>query len=98
MNILLIEDEPEVVGFIKKGLEEQGYSVTATYDGRAGENIAIEKNFDLVEMKNEADGQKAIDELNQKEYEGRSISVSVAKPRAEGPRPGQGHRHDSMAE
>jgi two-component system copper resistance phosphate regulon response regulator CusR len=48
MNILLIEDEPEVVGFIKKGLEEQGHNITAVYDGQSGKTIAIEKDFDLV--------------------------------------------------
>ena len=65
--------------------------ITDKFSGRS-------RGFGFVEMKNDADGQKAIDELNQKDYEGRNISVSVAKPRTEGPRPGQGHRHDSMAE
>jgi RNA recognition motif-containing protein len=43
------------------------------------------RGFGFVEMKNEGDGQKAIDELNQKDYEGRNISVSIAKPRTENP-------------
>ncbi|ERR1700722_1710684 len=65
--------------------------ITDKFSGRS-------RGFGFVEMKNDSDGQKAIDELNQKEYEGRSISVSVAKPREEGSRPSHGHRHDSMAE
>lgn len=42
------------------------------------------KGYGFVEMNDEASGQKAIDELNGAEYDGRTISVSVARPRAEG--------------
>jgi two-component system copper resistance phosphate regulon response regulator CusR len=48
MNILLIEDEPEVANFIRTGLEEQEYKVTVMHDGLAGQNAAIEQNFDLL--------------------------------------------------
>lgn len=42
------------------------------------------KGYGFVEMDDEAAGQKAIDELNGAEYDGRTISVSVARPRTEG--------------
>ncbi|GAB6011147.1 RNA recognition motif domain-containing protein [Viscerimonas tarda] len=42
------------------------------------------KGYGFVEMADEASGQKAIDELNSAEYDGRVISVSVARPRTEG--------------
>lgn len=48
MNILLIEDEPEVAAFIKTGLEEQHYVVTVVSDGLEGTQIAAEQNFDLL--------------------------------------------------
>ena len=47
-KILLVEDEKNVVSFVKKGLEEEGYSVTAAYDGTAGWNHAKNERFDLV--------------------------------------------------
>lgn len=47
------------------------------------------KGYGFVEMNDEAAGQKAIDELNGAEYDGRTISVSVARPRAEGAGGGQ---------
>nr|WP_297162107.1 RNA-binding protein [uncultured Dysgonomonas sp.] len=50
------------------------------------------KGYGFVEMNDEASGQKAIDELNGAEYDGRTISVSVARPRAEG---GAGPRRSS---
>ena len=42
------------------------------------------KGYGFVEIADEAAGQKAIDELNGAEYDGRTISVSVARPRTEG--------------
>ena len=43
------------------------------------------RGFAFVEMTNDAEGQKAIDELNGVEYDQKVISVSVARPRAEKP-------------
>lgn len=43
------------------------------------------RGFGFVEMADDAQGQKAIDELNQAEYDGKVISVSVAKPRESRP-------------
>lgn len=43
------------------------------------------RGFGFVEMPENEQGQKAIDELNQAEYDGKVISVNVAKPRADRP-------------
>jgi len=48
MNILLVEDEPEVAAFIKTGLEEQQYNVTVVHDGLEGATVAATQNFDLL--------------------------------------------------
>lgn len=48
MNILLVEDEPKVSAFIKKGLEEQHYFVKAVNDGNNGQHIALTQDFDLI--------------------------------------------------
>ena len=48
VNILVVEDEPKVVAFLKKGLEEHGYSVDVAYDGHMGEKLAIKGGYDLV--------------------------------------------------
>ncbi|MDU1889205.1 MAG: RNA-binding protein [Dysgonomonas sp.] len=42
------------------------------------------KGYGFVELEDNAAGQKAIDELNGAEYDGRTISVSEARPRTEG--------------
>lgn len=43
------------------------------------------RGFGFVEMPDDEAAQKAIDELNQAEYDGKVISVSVAKPRESRP-------------
>lgn len=48
MNILLVEDEPKVAEFIRKGLKEQLYEVTLAYDGIMGERLALENDYDIV--------------------------------------------------
>jgi len=48
MNILLVEDEPKVADFIKKGLREQSHNVEVAYDGLLGETLVHEKEYDLV--------------------------------------------------
>ena len=44
------------------------------------------KGFGFVEFEDEANNQKAIDELNGKELDGRAIAVSEARPREDRPR------------
>ncbi len=48
MHILLIEDEPHVAAFIKKGLSGQGYGITLAGDGVSGAEIAVKDDFALV--------------------------------------------------
>ena len=44
------------------------------------------KGFGLVEFADEANNQKAVDELNGKELDGREINVSLARPKEDRPR------------
>ena len=44
------------------------------------------KGYGFVEIENEEEAKKAIEELNGAEYDGRVISVSEARPRTEEPR------------
>jgi RNA recognition motif-containing protein len=43
------------------------------------------KGFGFVEMSNDSEGQAAIDALNGKDLDGRSLNVNVARPREERP-------------
>ena len=48
MKILVIEDEPSVSSFIKKGLEEQGNEVVQAFDGASGVKLACQYEFDII--------------------------------------------------
>ena len=48
MRILLVEDEKKVASFIKKGLEEEFYSVDLAYDGKTGLHLALSEEHDLI--------------------------------------------------
>lgn len=43
------------------------------------------KGFGFVEFENEEDNQKAVDQLDGKELDGRTISVSLARPKEDRP-------------
>ncbi|WMJ74936.1 response regulator transcription factor [Cytophagaceae bacterium ABcell3] len=48
MKILVVEDEPKVASFIKKGLEEELHEVEVAYDGFVGKEMALSNSFDLL--------------------------------------------------
>ncbi len=48
MRILVVEDEKKVSNFIKKGLEEEHYSVDTAYDGEDGLYMAEVNEYDLI--------------------------------------------------
>ncbi|MCU0412915.1 MAG: response regulator transcription factor [Ignavibacteriaceae bacterium] len=48
MKILIIEDEPQVVEFLVKGLTEKGYETIVAYDGQMGERLVLKGEFDFI--------------------------------------------------
>lgn len=48
MKVLLVEDEPKVVDFLRQGLHEQGYEIDVAYDGKMGERLANQNKYDLI--------------------------------------------------
>jgi DNA-binding response OmpR family regulator len=47
-RVLLIEDEPGIVDFVRRGLEAEGLSVEAALDGIEGERLALRDSFDAI--------------------------------------------------
>ena len=48
MKILVIEDDPTVGGYVKRGLEEQRWGVDLVADGEEGEQRARSEAYDLI--------------------------------------------------
>jgi len=48
VKIFVVEDEKKLAGFMRKGLEEQGFAVTVSHDGNEAYTLACTQSFDLI--------------------------------------------------
>ncbi len=48
LKLLVVEDEPKVGAFIKEGLEEQGYLVDLVTDGKIGQDMFENHQYEMV--------------------------------------------------
>lgn len=48
MKILLVEDEPKLASFVKKGFESEGFWVEVAYDGRTGRSLIQQNPYSLL--------------------------------------------------
>ena len=62
--------------FEQYGTVSSAKIITDKFSGRS-------RGFGFVEMDNEEEARRAIEQLNEAEYDGRTLSVDVAKPRTE---------------
>jgi DNA-binding response OmpR family regulator len=46
--VLVIEDEPGIVDFVRRGLEAKGFKVQVALDGIEGERLALSESFDAI--------------------------------------------------
>jgi DNA-binding response OmpR family regulator len=47
-RVLVVEDEPGIVDFVRRGLEAEGFAVQSALDGLAGQRLALAGGFDVV--------------------------------------------------
>lgn len=47
-HILIVEDEEGILQFLKQGLEEENYQITAVNNGLDGYNLSQKEKFDLI--------------------------------------------------
>jgi two-component system copper resistance phosphate regulon response regulator CusR len=63
VKILVIEDDPTVGEFVRRGLEEQRWQVDLVADGREGEAMAVSQPYDLVVLDMRLPGKHGLDIL-----------------------------------
>ncbi len=63
MRVLVIEDDPTVGQFVKRGLEEQRWSVDLVADGEEGETLAQSQPYDLVVLDMRLPGRSGLEVL-----------------------------------
>jgi DNA-binding response OmpR family regulator len=71
-SVLLIEDEPGIVDFVKRGLEAAGFAIDVALDGLAGERKALSESFDIVVLDLMLPGRNGLEVLR---------ALHTAKPR-----------------
>jgi DNA-binding response OmpR family regulator len=81
--ILVIEDEPGIVDFVKRGLEAAGFPVEAALDGLEGERRALGESFDLIVLDLMLPGRSGMEILSALRRARLSVPVIVLTARGE---------------
>jgi heavy metal response regulator len=48
LRILVVEDEPRIIEFVKQGLEQEGFQVDSASDGKTGLSYALSGSYDVI--------------------------------------------------
>ncbi|MCD9018225.1 response regulator transcription factor [Parachryseolinea silvisoli] len=75
MKILLVEDELNVVSFIKRGLEEENHVVSVAMDGLSASEMLKQNVFDLVLLDIMLPGKSGIEICKELRQEGKTMPV-----------------------
>jgi DNA-binding response OmpR family regulator len=70
-RVLVVEDEPGIVDFVRRGLRATGFEVQAALDGIEGERLALSESFDAIVLDLMLPGRGGLDIL---------AAVRAAKP------------------
>jgi two-component system, OmpR family, copper resistance phosphate regulon response regulator CusR len=82
-RILVIEDEPGIVDFVRRGLEAEGFSVEAALDGVEGERLALRDGFDAIVLDLMLPGRAGMDILASVRRARPTVPVIVLTARGE---------------
>ncbi len=62
-RVLLVEDEPGIVDFVRRGLTAEGFDVEVALDGIEGERLALKGGFDAIVLDLMLPGRPGLDIL-----------------------------------
>ncbi len=71
MRILIVEDEPKMASYLRKGLTEASFTVDTAADGKDGLFVALNEDFDLIVldvMLPELDGLEVLKRLRMEKH------------------------------
>lgn len=77
MKVLVIEDDPTVGQFVRRGLEEQRWTVDLVTDGEAGEGLARSQPYDLIVLDLRLPGRSGVEVLRALRSRGTQTPVLV---------------------
>jgi DNA-binding response OmpR family regulator len=82
-TVLLIEDEPGIVDFVRRGFEAEGFVVQAALDGEEGERLALKGNFDAIVLDLMLPGRSGLEVLESVRRATPNVPVIVLTARGE---------------
>jgi two-component system, OmpR family, response regulator len=82
-RLLVIEDEPGIVDFVRRGLEAEGFAVQTALDGEEGERLALNGGFDAVVLDMMLPGRSGLEILASVRKAMPSLPVIVLTARGE---------------
>jgi DNA-binding response OmpR family regulator len=82
-HVLLIEDEPGIVDFVRRGLQAEGFAVEAALDGAEGERLALTGSFDAIVLDLMLPGRSGLEILASVRRSTPSVPVIVLTARGE---------------
>jgi two-component system, OmpR family, copper resistance phosphate regulon response regulator CusR len=82
-RLLVIEDEPGIVDFLRRGLEAEGFEVEAVLDGAEGERLALRGGFDAIVLDLMLPGRSGMEVLSALRTAMPSLPVIVLTARGE---------------
>ncbi len=81
MRVLLVEDEPEIQGFLRQSLTEAGYTVDSALDGKTATRHAAETKYDAMIVDLNLPDQDGIDLILQLRHSGVTAPVLILSAR-----------------
>lgn len=81
-RILIVEDEPRIAAFVRRGLESAGYMTTTVEDGPEGLELAMAGDMDLVLLDVGLPTMDGFEVLRQLRSQGSSIPVIMLTARS----------------
>jgi two-component system copper resistance phosphate regulon response regulator CusR len=82
-RVLVVEDEPGIVDFVRRGLEAEGFAVETALDGLEGERLALRGAFDAVVLDLMLPGRGGLEILQTLRREKPALPVIVLTARGE---------------
>ena len=82
-RLLVVEDEPGIVDFLRRGLEAEGFVVETALDGSEGERMALRGGFDAVVLDLMLPGRTGLDILASVRSQLPTLPVIVLTARGE---------------
>jgi two-component system, OmpR family, response regulator len=82
-RVLVVEDEPGIVDFVRRALEAEGFLVVAARDGTEGERLALSESFDAIVLDLMLPGRGGLEILASVRHAKPDVPVIVLTARAE---------------